>query len=416
MAYVVVVSILVVAHGYVVNERAEGLVWQSLLESELAHFVERKAADPEFHWTDTDTLRLYGPQSSNPFPPEFSALGPGVHDERSTPEGQVVTLIANQGGERIALELNISKLEVGERSLATSMAFWVMAVFGVLSAITYLGAGWLVGPLSVLTRQIDSWAPERVGERISVKSSAPNEVKTIATALNGFAVRFQEFLERERRFVSMASHELRTPISVIASAAEVAIDTQKSDSQSVPYLNVIRRTAGDMERLVTLLLTLAKDPARIGELSEVVELQKLLPDVIKDYNDMADAKRLCVDLRCEGNPIAVSAPTLVVRSAVGNLIRNAIENSDLGTITVTIEEPSRVVIADPGHGMSEKELSILYARVARNHDAMGSDSGIGIDLVARLCEHLGWSLDFMSQPGHGTTATLDFGEAEAQPG
>jgi signal transduction histidine kinase len=66
-----------------------------------------------------------------------------------------------------------------------------------------------------------------------------------------------------------------------------------------------------------------------------------------------------------------------------------------------------VVIEDPGHGMSPEEISELYARVARG----GRDGGgIGLDLISRLCEHLGWRLDFSSVPGRGTRTTLHLGQ------
>lgn len=63
----------------------------------------------------------------------------------------------------------------------------------------------------------------------------------------------------------------------------------------------------------------------------------------------------------------------------------------------------------PGHGMSDKEMSAVYTRLARSGEAVGGATGIGIELVSRLCEHLGWRLGFRSERGKGTTAVLDFG-------
>ena len=96
----------------------------------------------------------------------------------------------------------------------------------------------------------------------------------------------------------------------------------------------------------------------------------------------------------------------IVQAAIGNLLRNAIENSDRGRIVVRLEAPATVVIEDPGHGMSPEEISAIYARMARG-GGNGND-GIGLDLIARLCEHLGWALAFVSQPERGTTTTLTF--------
>lgn len=63
-----------------------------------------------------------------------------------------------------------------------------------------------------------------------------------------------------------------------------------------------------------------------------------------------------------------------------------------------------MIIEDPGHGMTPEEIAQIYARVARGGGRDGG--GIGLDLISRLCEHLGWRLDFASDEGRGTTTTL----------
>ena len=84
------------------------------------------------------------------------------------------------------------------------------------------------------------------------------------------------------------------------------------------------------------------------------------------------------------------APLAIVQAAIGNLLRNAIENSDRGEISIALQPDGVVVIEDPGHGMSPEEISAIYARMARGGGREGN--GIGLDLIARLCEHLGWIL------------------------
>ena len=106
-------------------------------------------------------------------------------------------------------------------------------------------------------------------------------------------------------------------------------------------------------------------------------------------------------------PSEIVAPVPIVQAAIGNLLRNAIENSDRGEIRIRLTQDATVTIEDPGHGMTPEEISAIYARVARG----GGDregGGIGLDLISRLCEHLGWKLDIASHAGRGTTTTLDF--------
>ena len=102
----------------------------------------------------------------------------------------------------------------------------------------------------------------------------------------------------------------------------------------------------------------------------------------------------------------IDAPLDIVRAAVGNLLRNAIEHSDGGAVHVRLDADASVTITDPGHGMSPEEIARIYSRLARGESRDGG--GIGLDLIARLCEHLGWRLDIDANPEGGTVARLRF--------
>lgn len=408
LAYLVLVAVVIATHGYIVNERAEYLVWESLLNSEREHFNARRAVDPDYRFVETETLRLYSPRSGTAVPAEFAGLAPGVHDEVRTPQGLFVALVLAPGDGGDVLALDISGIERRERMLTLRMILWTAAVAAVLAVITYLGVGWLVRPLSSIARAIASFAPNRAGQRVNIDRSAPSETEVIALALNDYLQRIDEFVAREREFVNMASHELRTPIAVMAGAAEVALDERADGRRVEAHLNHILRTARDMERLISLLVALAKDPARLRAAADDVDLRELVPAVVRDHAFLAGHKELTFRLGIAG-AATIRAPEQIVRAAIGNLVRNAVENSDRGVIEVNADG-FRVTIDDPGHGMSNEEMSALYTRLARAGDTSPS-GGIGLELIARICEHLGWKLSFSSTPRQGTKAVLDLGAA-----
>ena len=306
------------------------------------------------------------------------------------------------GGDVLALD--ISDIEGRERTLTLTMLVSTAAVAAALALITHLGVGWLVEPLSSLAQAITSLAPNRAGERSTIAGSAPREAEVIAVALNDYLQRIDEFVVRERAFVNMASHELRTPIAVISGAAEIALDDRADGRRVAAHLDHILRTTRDMERLITLLVALAKDPARLRAAAENVNLRELVPAIVRDHAFLAEHKELTFGLDVAA-AATIQAPEQVARAAIGNLVRNAVENSDRGIIDVKVDG-SQVIIEDPGHGMSNEEMSALYTRLARAGDTTPS-AGIGLDLIARLCEHLGWKLTFSSAPRKGTRAVLD---------
>lgn len=150
---------------------------------------------------------------------------------------------------------------------------------------------------------------------------------------------------------------------------------------------------------------MAKDPTRLRETTESVDLAELLTEVVANYRAMAERKELQLHIAPLPSSI-VEVPRQIAAAAIGNLIRNAIENSDRGTIHLALTEAGAVTVRDPGHGMSADDICKFYSRLARDSAATGG--GIGIPLISRLCEHLGWRLTFESRPGQGTLAALHF--------
>lgn len=404
LGYVVLLSAVVIAQGFLVHERAERLVWRTMLNSELDHAIERMRNDPGYRWTDTSNMRLYNGRDAA-LPPRLRALGIGLHDDVVIGDRINVVLVRRIEGHPLMLALDVTDFEQSEAHTALNVVAAALALIVLLGLLVAWAANRLVRPLSRMAEHIGHLRPDLPGQHVDVPASASSELHVIAAALNDYLHRNDRFVERERTFIDTASHELRTPVAVIAGAAELALQQPGLPPAAHNHLSRIRRTSRDVEELISLLLVLAKDPARLPQSSERVALDRLLPEIIEAHRHLTRDKALAIALapppRCE-----ISAPLPIVQAAIGNLLRNAIEHSDRGEIAVRLEAPATVVITDPGHGMTPEEISAIYARVARGGGDRGG--GIGLDLISRLCEHLDWRLEITSGPGRGTTTTLSF--------
>lgn len=406
LGYVVVLTAAVIVHGFVVNEHAEQLVWQTLLESEMKQLVELHRQDPDYRWTNTRSIALYDGRDPAAVPETLRGLAPGVYDEMEVDGMERVVLVREVDGRPLMLSLDITELEEREFDMG------VTVVGSAVTMIVLLGIaiGWsvdrLVRPLRDMAGSIAGLRPDHTGQRIELLPSATSELVVIADALNDYLQRNDRFVERERTFVDTTSHELRTPIAVIAGASEIALQEPHLPEGARGQLVRIRRTSREVEQLISLLLVLAKDPARLSRSADRVALDQLLPEIVADHQHLMRDKdlRLEIELFARGEVIA---PLPIVQAAIGNLLRNAIEHSDRGCIRLRLEAPATVVIEDPGHGMTPEEISAIYAKLARG--AGGRDGGgIGLELISRLCDHLGWKLDIASDEGRGTTTTLRF--------
>lgn len=404
LGYVALLSIAVTLHGLLVNERAEQLVWQTLLAAELDHLEERLAKDPAYRWADTRNMSLYDSRNPATIPASLRSLGPGVHDGVAIDGQERVVLVRQRDGYREILTLDISDLEAREQDMTLTVVGSAMTLLLVLGLLAAWGASRLVQPLTLMARRIEGLKPDRPGQRLQLPEGATTELEVIGNALNDYLVRNDRFVERERLFVDMASHELRTPIAVIVGASDLALRNEAAPPSVRLLLDRIRGAAKGVQELITLLLVLAKDPARLREADERIALDALLRSIIEDHRHLTEHKDLSIVLEGPA-PGDVVGPPQIVRAAIGNLLRNAIESSDNGTIRIRTEAPATIIIEDPGHGLSGEMISQIYSRIAHGGGDRGG-SGIGLDLIARLCEHLGWMLEFTSAPEKGTRATL----------
>ena len=405
MLYAVLLSMVVTAAGASIHEHVEHLAWKSLLNSELDYFRQRSESHPDYLWNDTDTLRLFGAGGAPPVPAFIARRKPGLHDDVLIDGKQSAVLVDQIDGRQVALALDLTEFDGVEDEITSSALILVIGMIIALALLVMWRLGRAIEPLTAMARQIAGMQPDKAGQSVFVDARASSEMVVIADAFNDYLERNESFVEREHAFIATSSHELRTPIAVMAGAAELALAHPDIPTAARNQVLRIHRTARNVEQLISLLLVLVKDPSRLGAASERVALDQLLPGIVEDHRHLTQDKGLTLVLEpmpsCE-----IVAPEAIVQAAIGNLLRNAIENSDRGEIRIGLQADATVVIDDPGHGMSPEEISALYARVARG----GRDGGgIGLDLISRLCEHLGWRLEFSSVSGRGTRATLHLG-------
>jgi signal transduction histidine kinase len=203
----------------------------------------------------------------------------------------------------------------------------------------------------------------------------------------------------------VASHELRTPIAVMSGVTEVVLDHPDATPAIKQHLLRSKHIIDQMEDLVAVLLTLARAPDTLAAHSDNVDVRDELPAIVADHEHLCQGKDLSITVELEW-PMPVVAPLHIVRVAISNLVRNAIENCDRGVIRIYSDRPGAIVIDDPGHGMTPMEISRIYTRMAKS--GQSTSGGIGIDLIMRICSHFGWKLDFESAVGRGTKAILIF--------
>lgn len=268
------------------------------------------------------------------------------------------------------------------------------------------------GGMRRMTRPVDSLT--RAARRIEagdysaqVPEWGPPEIRSVARAFNSMSARLKTMDEQRKGFLADVTHELRTPLSVIRGQAEgIADGLYPGDAAHVaPILDA----AQTLERLVEDLRTLAlADAGNLDLNREPTDIGALVRDTVESFRSQADSGglTLAADIAA-GLPILEVDPARM-RSAVANLLSNAIRHTPRGSVTAAVASAGGTVtitVADTGEGIPPDLLPHVFERFARGPDSRGSGLGLAIahDIVTA---HSG-TLRIESAPGSGTTATVE---------
>jgi signal transduction histidine kinase len=248
-----------------------------------------------------------------------------------------------------------------------------------------------------------------------------DEVGRLAEAFNEMIGRLEAAFEETRRFTTDAAHELRTPLAVLRTSAEVALRNDGSDFRRVVegQLDEISR----LSRLADQLLFLCREEAGLQDhRRRTVRLDLLLEELCERLEPLAD-ERGCT-LHCEAaEPCVVfGAPDRLQRLFL-NLLDNALRyTTDGGRVDLRCAqsaEETAVTIADDGAGISADDLPRVFDRFYRG-DASRSratgGSGLGLSICRRIARSLGGDVTLESTLGRGTTARVRLPRRPADPG
>jgi signal transduction histidine kinase len=262
-----------------------------------------------------------------------------------------------------------------------------------------------------LARVVREWDPKRPDlaalDPQHLSSDPDGDVETLARALHGFATRIEEFVEREQNFTRDASHELRSPLTVIKIAADVLTEEELSPF-SRRAVERIRRAVRDMEAMIEAFLLLARE-ADTGLPQEEFLVNDLIREEVERAHPLLDGKPVTLRL-VEAAAFRLQAPPKVFAAMVGNLIRNACLYTEAGVVEITVGA-GFVCVRDSGIGMSEDELRQAFQPYFRGGRSGHGGFGVGLSLVRRLSERFGWPVEMRSAIGAGTTATIRFPQA-----
>lgn len=335
---------------------------------------------------------------------QIRELDTGVH-EVETPEGYFKAAVRKDDDLWAFLIYDITENQRLTNRLIWSLVAAVL-VFSLLSlALGLWSSSTVMKPVSDLADRLSHLAEETPSPGLA-RWFPDDEVGQLAAALDAYAERVHQLVERDREFNADVSHELRTPLAVISGATELLLAQKDLPEKTKKRVLRIARAARQSTDITAALLHLVRAEQGINQDSEAHDVCDTVEKLIHLHEPLLDQKPLDLKIIRE-DTVSVIAPESVIAVTVGNLISNAIRYTPSGEVVCTIGA-GRLLVEDTGPGIPEEELSRVMDRHYRGEGVSGKGSGLGLAIVQRLCELYGWSIYFENRKSGGLRAELRF--------
>ncbi|WP_448335280.1 sensor histidine kinase [Bellilinea sp.] len=294
-----------------------------------------------------------------------------------------------------------------------NQAALVSAVIASLLALALGGflAYGLTRSLRELTHATEEIARGNYGKEVAVRSN--DELGTLAQAFNKMSRDLANAVRLRRQMTADIAHELRSPLTVLSGYAEALSEGKLKGNPEI--YNVLHQETRQLSRLIDdlRLLSLA-DAGELSLLIQPTDIPTLLNQIITRHSVTAQQKQ--IDLQAVVSPGLPKYPLDPDRIAqvLDNLILNAFRYTPAGgwiRLSAEISPPGglRLKVQDNGSGIAEDDLPFIFERFYRADKARHSnqESGLGLAIARSIVEAHGGKITAQSQPGKGTTFTID---------
>jgi len=388
------------------QEILEDQLLLDLMQREVDEYARAYRLDPSQSPPRSTQLRSYivDPAEANGLPAALQEVPPGIHHDIVIDGLNYQVANFTLEDKRFYLTYDITLVEEREAALRLILALGVLFATALAGALGWRLSSVVMAPVTRLAEEVKHMDPEKPGSGFAGRF--PDfEVGVIARAFDYYLERLSEFIVRERAFTEDASHELRTPIAVVRTAAERLASDPALPAAARPVVERLARAGRQMESITQALLFMAREAEPIEHAVEAAPLARVVEDVLEAQRTLVEGKPVALKLSLGG--VAPAVPRGLAAMVVGNLLQNAIGNTAAGAVDVGLDG-ARLTVRDTGGGIPADELPHIFERRFRGRHSAGAGVGLGLHIVKRICERQGWPIEVDSVAGQGSTFTVTF--------
>lgn len=294
-----------------------------------------------------------------------------------------------------------------------TMFFWSL-LMGLLFSI--ICGQWIARRALAPIKQIIATAQEieqgDLSQRIGLKNT--DEIGELASAFDSMVDTVENSFQREKQLTSDASHELRTPISIIMAYAEEGLQNNAMAQEEYREIfDVIYQKSTEMNQMLSQMLWFARNCENESSLQmEKLDISIITKDIAQEMEIQAELKQISIETDIQ-NDLYVYADLMLFTRMTINLIDNAIKyGKENGHIWITLKQDKNYIIMsirDDGQGIDQKELPDIFERFYQSDQSRSSRGiGLGLSMVAAIVKKHSGQIEVKSKLGEGTQFVLQF--------
>jgi heavy metal sensor kinase len=308
---------------------------------------------------------------------------------------------------------------------------WVLLLSSpFLLLLASAGGYWLSGralaPVDQITREARSISAHSLSSRLIVPHTR-DELQRLSETLNGMLERLEEAFKRITQFTADASHELRTPVALMRTRAELALRRPRPEDEYREALAQILRDLVRTSSLIENLMLLARADSGTERLQRArINLVDSLGEACLEGRALAEAKQISFHEQFPESPLWIEGDSQSLRRLFLILLDNAVKYTPpQGRITVSLSAGDGYAlteIRDTGFGIAAEDLPHIFERFYRSDRARSRESGgigLGLSIGRWIAEAHGGAIEVQSAPGEGSVfrVRFPFGDiSKATPG
>ncbi len=250
---------------------------------------------------------------------------------------------------------------------------------------------------------------KQVRNRTLILEEAIQELEKTKKELHHALEKEKDLNELKSRFVSMASHEFRTPLTTMMSSLSLVTKygEQNDKENQVKHVSKIKTSINNLTDILNDFLSVSKlEEGKIANMPEQINLKEFLTEILSEMRNITHPNQE-LKLDFNGKEVALLDKKLL-KNVLFNLISNAIKFSpEGGVITVGAQVSAsavKILVQDSGIGISKEDQKHLFERFFRGHNATHiQGTGLGLNIVTKYIELMNGEISFESQENKGTT-------------